>query len=209
MPQHVREPRNIAAHTIEAARKQMAQVMRKHFSRVNARFPAQRLHLRPNLLSRYALSASGEEYLAGSDFFLPEIFFQLTAKLSRNQDRPDLALQSNLCAAPAHRLDGDILQLRDTDAGRANRLKDKGKPFLAETDCRGNQLLILRLRQLAGRIAKHAALDTKRLHPAFLPSDKLQKSVHRRDLAIDRNRGKPGSAKVFFPFGNPLLVMLS
>ena len=51
VPEHVGETRDIVAGLVEAAREQMAKIMRKDLGRRDVGVIAKRLHFRPNLLA--------------------------------------------------------------------------------------------------------------------------------------------------------------
>ena len=123
--QHIRQFRHIPARVIKAAGKQMAEIMWKDLRICNSGAGAEPLHLHPNLFPRHALSASGEKNLARSYFLPVRILLQLPAQLSRNQNRPDLALEKNLRFSGLNRLESDISHLTDPDARRADGLKQQ------------------------------------------------------------------------------------
>ena len=66
--QHVGQLGNVPADLVEGPRKEVPQVVGKHFGwSYPSRF-TQGFHLRPNLLSGHGLSVSGEEDLTGDGF---------------------------------------------------------------------------------------------------------------------------------------------
>ena len=86
VPQDVRQLHDVPAGAIERPRKEMAQIVWEYLRRIHASLLAERLHFRPDLLSGQALSASGEEYLAGGDFLFLRVFQQFSAQLARQQE---------------------------------------------------------------------------------------------------------------------------
>ena len=51
MPENIRQLDDVLVRAVKRRREQVAQVVRKHFPRVDARAGAQFFHLRPNLIS--------------------------------------------------------------------------------------------------------------------------------------------------------------
>ena len=79
-------------HRVKDTREQMPQVMGEDLPGVHAGKAAQPLHRRPNLFAVHGPSASGEEELAGGDFFASGVFQQLAAQLAGQQDGAYFAL---------------------------------------------------------------------------------------------------------------------
>ena len=100
--QHVSQLCHIPAHPVETPGKQVAQVVGKDLGRSDPGRPAHPLHLCPDLLPGHGPAASGEEQLAGGDFFLPGGLLQLPAQLPRQKDGADLPLQGDLRPALPH-----------------------------------------------------------------------------------------------------------
>lgn len=130
MAQHVRQFYDIGALALKNAREQVPQVVREHLPRRDVRRPAGRLHLCPYLFSPQAPAASGEEYLAGGGFVFSCIVQELAPQPGRYQYGAYLALEGDLGLSPPGRLDGDISQLADADAGGTDGLHHQREPPL-------------------------------------------------------------------------------
>ena len=92
MAQYIGQPCDVLAGFVENPGEQVAQIMGIDLPGVYSRRPAQGFHLRPNLASAHALSASGDEDFTGGGFIFPGVFQQLAAELPRQKYGAYLAL---------------------------------------------------------------------------------------------------------------------
>ena len=86
--QHVGQLRHVPAHPVKCPGEQVPQIVGEDLIRRHAGSAAQPLHLRPDLPSGQAPSASGEKNLAGGVFLRFGVLFQLPAQFPRQENRP-------------------------------------------------------------------------------------------------------------------------
>ena len=184
MPQNIRQFHDISAHPVKGAGEKMPEIMRKYLRFQNPRRRAQFLHLRPDLLPREALSASGDKNLSGDDFFLPGIPDQLSAELLRHQNRTYLTLQGDFHSAFTDRLQCNILYLADPDSGSAYRLQQQRQAFFSLRFCRFDQSFIFPAEKLLFRTPEKTALNPQCLCSAFLPARKPEKRLSDVSIAF-------------------------
>ena len=187
MAQHVRQFYDIGAFAVKNAREQVPQVVREHLPRRDVRRPAGRLHLCPYLFSPQAPAASGEEYLAGGGFVFSRVVQELAPQPGRYQYGAYLALEGDLGLSLPGRLDGDIAQLADADAGGADCLHHQREPPAALAARRLYEPLILPARQLAAPVAERAPLYAQQLRAA-VPAGELEEAVQRDQHTVDARR---------------------
>ena len=68
--EYIRKLGNVLFNAVEGARKQMAQIMRKHLLGDNPRLHTQVFHFTPNVASIHRLAAAGYKYSTLCDFLL-------------------------------------------------------------------------------------------------------------------------------------------
>ena len=80
MPENIRQLDDVLVCAVESCCKQMPQVVRKHFPRIDARADTQLFHLRPNLITGQSFAAFGAKDCAGGGFLSRGILEQLAAE---------------------------------------------------------------------------------------------------------------------------------
>ena len=80
----------------------------------------------PYLFSGERCPASGEKDLAGGDFIFSGIFQKLAAKLARQEDGADLALERYLYLPAPGGIHGEVSHLADPDASATDALHQQG-----------------------------------------------------------------------------------
>ena len=69
MPENIRQLDDVLVRAVKRCREQVAQVVRKHFPRIDARADTQLFHLRPNLITGTELCRFWREKLRRRRFF--------------------------------------------------------------------------------------------------------------------------------------------
>ena len=199
--QHVGQHGDVVAGAVKGAGKQMPQVVRVHLAGGHAGQAAKGFHLGPDLPAANAAAAFGAEDLAGGNALAAGKLFQLAAQPPRQQNGPHLAFQADLGAAAAHRLAGDVPQLRHTDAGGADGLQQQGKALAAGPAGGVQQTVVVGAGQLAAGVAEGAALHPQKPRPKLRPAGKAEKAVKGDQHAVDGGRRVTGVRQMRFPRG--------
>ena len=81
MPENIRQLDDVLVRAVKCRREQVAQIVRKHFPRIDARADTQLFHLRPNLITGQSFAAFGAKDCAGGGFLPRGELEQLAAEL--------------------------------------------------------------------------------------------------------------------------------
>lgn len=93
---------------VKAARKEMAQVVRKDFGGRNAGFFGKGFHFRPNLFARERTAASGAKEHTGGGFLFSGVFLQFAAEFARQENGADFAFEGDVGTAGPEGFYGDV-----------------------------------------------------------------------------------------------------
>lgn len=94
---------------------------------------------------------------------------ELLAKLFRQENRANLALEPDLSATALHCLTRDIAQFAHTDACGADRFDHKRESPLAAPLGGGDKARVVALGEITTCVAKEPALTFKEMGAALLP----------------------------------------
>ena len=205
MSQQVRQLHDIPADPVPGHREQMPQVMRKPLRWLHPRFPAQRLHLLPDLAAGNPFPLPRQKDLPRPDPLLFRVSQQLLAQLPRQEDRPDLPFQRDFRPSALQGLHGDIFHLRYPDPRGADGLHQQSRALLPTVQRGLYQPVILRAGQLPLRAAKETALDVKELHPALAPAHEIKKGIQGGEHGIDGDGPVVFLQQLIFPGGHVFL----
>ena len=122
MAENIRKLGNILFDSVKHTGEQVAQVMGKYLLRVDTRFLTQGFHLSPDICPIDGLARAGYENYSAFDFLLRCIAEQFLSQHLYKKHRPGFRLTAyHRLAAPCC-LNGDKLQLTDSDAGTTDGL---------------------------------------------------------------------------------------
>ena len=118
----VRQLGNVLFDSVKYTGKQVTKIMWKHLLRVDTRFLTQGLHLPPDICPIDGLARAGYENYSAFDSLLRCIAEQFLPQRLHKKHRPGFRLAAyHRLAAPCC-LNGDKLQLTDSDAGTTDGL---------------------------------------------------------------------------------------
>lgn len=112
---NIRKLRNIFFNPIKCACKQVSKIMRKYLLRIYICIFAQGFHLSPNVRAVYGFVVFCYKNHTAFYFLLCCIAEQFLFQFFHDKNRACLCLAVYDCLATLYRLNGDILQLADTN----------------------------------------------------------------------------------------------
>ena len=173
---------------VKRPREQVAEIMRKDLFRVDVRRFAKGFHLPPDIRAADGLSRPRDKDRACCDVPFFGIAQQLFLQRTHQKHRAHLAFAFDGRLSRLRRLHGDELQLADTDARAADRLKEQIQTVVFLLRRGVQQPDIFRFRQFLVLAAKNLPLTFDRFHLAIVPAEKGEQAAQRREHGVDARR---------------------
>ena len=125
VPQDIGQFGNVLFYAIKYSGKKMPQVVGENLFRVYPGFPAQGLHLPPDVRSTDSPARARHKYHTASDSLLRRIAEQFLFQLLHDENRAGLALAAHRGLAAPGRLHRNVLQFADPNTRAADSLQNQ------------------------------------------------------------------------------------
>ena len=122
MSQNIRQADDILFHSVKSERKQVSEIVRKHFLGIHMRLCAQSLHHAPYICAVHRLSRAGDKYRPGGKSLFFTKLQQKPTQFPWQDHHPHLSLIGYLHLSCLQRFDRYEAMFTHPDAGTANCL---------------------------------------------------------------------------------------
>lgn len=185
--QNVRQLGDVLFQIVKRPGEEFPQIVWEYLARIYFCPFAQPLHGGPDVAAIQRFAVSGAENDASGDAYGPCVAQQELLQLAGKQYLPALIFAGHADLSPPHRFHREVIQLRDTDAGRADGLHQKPKAPVSLR--RPQEPEVFRPAQFPLRTLVDLPLHPAQPHPTVRQAAEGKEAVHRRQHGVHRSQG--------------------